>query len=236
MKILSYALLFIAFTIAIYAGLIIVGQRGQVDAHKTAWGQPYWGEWGECKTDSETTCGATLQGYKYRTLYQKCESSEHDDDKCKPGDVREVIYHGKPVTDKEKCEVKLPACPVDVCPNLDGIQETLPGGMMFSGASCVPFVQDHSGPVAAPQGPSCEAPKWAPTLTFDGKEFHWTTVKDGLHTYWMDYGPTKDKLPYSVVVNGESFRPKVEWKGQTWARVAGDDQGCVGPFSLVVDP
>lgn len=89
---------------------------------------------------------------------------------------------------------------------------------------------------SAPQAPACEHPIYAPTLSFNGKEFGWTTVKDNLHTYWMNYGPTKDSLPYSVIVQGENFKPNVEWKGQIWAQVAGYDNGCLGPFSLTVDP
>lgn len=91
-------------------------------------------------------------------------------------------------------------------------------------------------PAGAPQPPSCVSPTWAPTLTFNGTEFVWTEVKDGVNTYWMDYGPTADNLVYSVLVEGESFLPEVEWNGHIWARVAASDQGCLGPFSLTVDP
>lgn len=149
----------------------------------------------------------------------------------------------------------------DQCSNIEGVQETVPQGMeqekTEDGLICSPvpvptpkvLCEDSTalnfqsegtcrfpGPASAPQAPACEAPVWAPTLNFDGKEFSWTTVKDGVHTYWLRYGPAKDDLRYEVVVSGEKFLPNVDWKGQIWASVAGYDNGCTGPFSQIVDP
>ncbi len=93
----------------------------------------------------------------------------------------------------------------------------------------------------APDGPRCEAPTWAPTLTYVGREngdpkFQWTMVKDGLHTYVMWYGPSKDQLLWNTIVTGESITLHFVPKGTIWAKVAGYDQGCLGPFSILVDP
>lgn len=105
---------------------------------------------------------------------------------------------------------------------------------------------DHSIQLGgAPQGPACEKPLYAPTPTYLGEthdkdgnavfSYSWTTVKDGLHSYWIEYGATKNSLPYSVVVNGESVSLTMFGASSNWMRVAGYDQGCIGSFSAVVN-
>jgi cell division septation protein DedD len=96
--------------------------------------------------------------------------------------------------------------------------------------------------VGAPEGPKCDAPTWAPTLTYHGRDvngdptFQWTTVKDGLHTYVLWYGPAENQLLWNTIVTGESVTLHHTPTGNIWAKVAGYDQGCTGPFSLTVDP
>jgi hypothetical protein len=103
-----------------------------------------------------------------------------------------------------------------------------------------PEVTKGFAPSGAPQAPLCVAPVWPPTVAYDGQKgttfsYHWTTVKEGLHTYWVDFGPTKDWLPYSMVVHGESVSITMYGWSTNWMRVAGYDTGCRGPFSEIVN-
>ena len=93
----------------------------------------------------------------------------------------------------------------------------------------------------APQNPSCDAPKWAPTAYLDSfiegsATFHWTTVKDGLHTYWVNWGQTQGNLDQNFVVEGETKIIDHLQPGHVFFRVAGYDNACTGPFSIIIDP
>jgi hypothetical protein len=94
-------------------------------------------------------------------------------------------------------------------------------------------------PAGPPPLPECTSPIYAPTVTYLGQEGHtftyrWTTVRDGLHTYWVNYGSSPDNLPFSVVVQGEEFSITQE-ADTNWIQVAGYDQGCIGAYSLVTN-
>lgn len=86
------------------------------------------------------------------------------------------------------------------------------------------------------------APTWAPTVTFTGRvdadtvTFSWTKVADNVNQYVVWYGTSQDNLPWNTIVSGESVELNEVPNTHIWAKVAGYDQGCTGPFSLVVDP
>lgn len=109
------------------------------------------------------------------------------------------------------------------------------------------------GPTQTPQPPSsggggnpgapagCTAGDrivWAPTIILqqrDAQDPHtlhlkWTTVRDGLHTYWLEWGTDGVNWPWKQVVQGESTDLHNLPSSTIWTRVAGYD--CViGPFS-----
>lgn len=94
----------------------------------------------------------------------------------------------------------------------------------------------------APTLPLCAAlPSWAPTVTYLGKvgntfSYTWTTVKDGLHDYWVDWGFTPTSLRYSMVVHEEKVSITMFGGNSNWMKVAGYiEPGCFGPFSLVTN-
>ncbi len=93
----------------------------------------------------------------------------------------------------------------------------------------------------APELPFCVAPLWAPTVTYDGQKgdtfsYHWTTVKEGLHTYLVKYGFTKDFLPYNVIVHEEKVSITMYGGHTNWIQVFGyEEPGCVGPGSIVLN-
>lgn len=94
-------------------------------------------------------------------------------------------------------------------------------------------------PAGAPPLPECEAPVYRPTVTYLGQDgntfsYEWTEVKDGLHTYWINYGATADNLPHSIVVQGESVSITMN-EDTNWIEVAGYDNGCLGPFSEITN-
>lgn len=97
-------------------------------------------------------------------------------------------------------------------------------------------------PAGAPELANCTAPLWAPTVTYDGQNgdtfsYHWTTVEDGLHDYWIDWGATPTSLPYSMIVHEEKVSITMFGGLHTnWIKVAGyKEPGCRGPFSLIVN-
>lgn len=97
-------------------------------------------------------------------------------------------------------------------------------------------------PAGAPALANCTAPLWAPTVTYDGQKgdtftYHWTTVENGLHDYWIDWGATPTSLPYSMIVHEEKVSITMFGGLHTnWIRVAGyKEPGCRGPFSLIVN-
>lgn len=106
-----------------------------------------------------------------------------------------------------------------------------------------PTIRVFSSP-DAPHGPECENPTWAPTITEVGRVdsdtvfARFTKVKDNVNTYHVWYGLSKENLPWATKVTGEYLElsgPDLVGK-HVWLKVAGDDNGCIGPFSEVTDP
>lgn len=92
----------------------------------------------------------------------------------------------------------------------------------------------------APKPPSCESPKYAPTVTYLGESggvfsYEWTEVDPNVNTYWINYGATADNLDQSVVVEGEYIDINMFGGSSNWMEVAGYDNGCTGPFSAITN-
>lgn len=89
-------------------------------------------------------------------------------------------------------------------------------------------------PAGAPQGPVCEPIRWAPSIVWyseeeDGAQFMWTTVENYVNKYLVEY--VVDGVTYNVTVEGMSTRIYTHKPVQR-IRVAGTNNGCVGPFSV----
>ena len=100
--------------------------------------------------------------------------------------------------------------------------------------------QNGLSEAGAPELPQCQAPMFAPTVNYLGHDgdtfsYSWTQVEDGLHQYWINWGPTKDNLPYSEVVSGEETTITMYGVHTNWIEVAGYSNGCLGPFSLITN-
>lgn len=192
-------------------------------------GGTHWSDWkykytvSECKPVAK--CG-TDEGTKVIKEERECYWTFNSGYFCNIGDKQ---YREREVG----CEVETPKCELPT-PTPTEIPEPTPTEKPTPTEQPKAPENPVNTEVGAPEAPHCDAPDWAPELTFNGSEFEWSDV--GTDQYWLDYGPTADNLPHSVVVNGNSFMPQVEWTGHIWAQVRGDDQGCLGPASQVVDP
>jgi len=109
-------------------------------------------------------------------------------------------------------------------------------------ASATPTDAPHSDSFSNPgvEQTTCVKPPYAPILTFvsrDGGDvtFSWTPVEQ-IHTYLVEYCMGKSSLTWNELVTGESTTLHFLPKGSVWAHVAADSDGCVGDFSLTIDP
>ena len=207
------------------------GENGHGGTHRE-WSY-YWGEWSECRTNSDVTCGETLKGWKTRTLYRKCVWTLDGHDRCKLGDVQETER-----TERERCRVELPACPTPTPePRPEPSPEPTPEPS--------PQPEKPLSVPEAPKGPVCEdLGGWSPTITRVWREdsdtvgFEWSKPRDEADEYILHFGLTEDSLPYNKTVKGQWTTvdlpdyPNVH----VWGAVEETDQGCVGNRSVVVDP
>ena len=142
------------------------GENGHGGTHRE-WSY-YWGEWSECRTKSDETCGETLRGWKTRTLYRECVWTRDGDDECKLGEVQETER-----TERRRCVVELPVCPTPTPEPTESPEPTpepiepprveIPLGV--AGApTCdgVPFVQWPGNPHVLRNGDTATV-RWVPT-------------------------------------------------------------------------
>ena len=142
----------------------------------------------------------------------------------------------------------IPTClttPVCNDPGGANYDSVLDKGEYHDASVCTPQTFDHSGSVGAPALPSCEAPVWAPTLTYLGHKvdengnnifsYTWTKVRDDVHNYFVWSGASKDNLDTAVLHNGETIDVNMYKVNTNWIKVAGSDQGCLGNFSAVTN-
>lgn len=104
----------------------------------------------------------------------------------------------------------------------------------------VTVVSRGTSPAGVPPLPVCESPIYAPTITYLGQtgdtfSYRWTTVRDDVHSYWINYGSSPEDLPYSLVVEGESVDITMYGQSSNWIQVAGYDNGCIGVYSEVTN-
>lgn len=92
-----------------------------------------------------------------------------------------------------------------------------------------------------PESPRCEYPTWAPSVSYHGRSetggflYSWTTVKEGVHTYIVWFGITPNALLWNTIVTGESIDIHMFQGTTNWMKVAALDNGCVGPFSEILN-
>ena len=154
------------------------------------------------------------------------------------------------------CEDTCQEEPRDVCSNLEGIQEEVPQGYHQNDGECLldepeltpppeiptEIVQLELTSAGAPQGPTCLVPTWAPTVTDVGRIdsdtifARWTEVAEWVNHYVIWYGVTQNNLSWNTIVEGEYVELNEVPNTHIWLKVAGYDNGCTGPFSIVTDP
>lgn len=162
-----------------------------------------------------------------------------------------------PSSTPEPTETPLP----DFCPNEDGYQ---PYGPCYVDPTPTPEpsrepkptstsvptnpssqgLTDPSGPFGAAPAPVCEFIKHAPTviefkrLDADSVWVKWSPVDSFVDDYVVEYSLFQGFFMWTTVVENSTettlnYLP--DWL-HIWARVAGTQNGCVGPFGEQIDP
>lgn len=109
----------------------------------------------------------------------------------------------------------------------------------------LPPVEHHdNGPAGVPALPTCQTIMNAPTITkwvrtsIDSVALWWTkTDNNPDQSYLIWYGTSPTSLPWNVIVKGSEYTeihnlPPVS----IWTKVASINNGCIGPYSVTVDP
>lgn len=95
---------------------------------------------------------------------------------------------------------------------------------------------------SAPELPKCEEVKHAPTITkvkYLGNQsmaLWWTEVGDNVNRYLIEYSLVPGVPMWNTFANSEYHEIHFLLPGHNWFRVAGTNNGCIGPFSIWVDP
>lgn len=80
-----------------------------------------------------------------------------------------------------------------------------------------------------------------PSVFYDGVKnntfsYHWTTVKDGLHDYLVEYGFVPTDLRFSLIVHEEKVSITMFGGTTNWMRVSSYvEPGCHGVWSEIVN-
>jgi hypothetical protein len=101
------------------------------------------------------------------------------------------------------------------------------------------------GPFNAPAQPACVEIKFAPTVDVvkridaDSVWIRWTSVDEGINHYKIEYSLFKGFVMWNTIVentNEKDLNFLPDWL-PIWVRVAGvSPGGCVGPYSVWIDP
>ena len=260
---LKLGILFTLLAVIVAAGGFLLGRHQRLvkeakaswqDRTGKTWSISQWSGWDECRPVAE--CGTT-EGTQTNEYYRTCVEWFWGESDCDLGD-RLVLN-----TQTRDCVVETPACPVDQCDNLEGFQEDVPEGYTQEEIEkeliCTPIPSPSPSPsptimpeqprteqpltqAGPPSVPACEVPVWAPTVTevgrIDGDSVfaRWTEVADWVNHYVVWFGTSQDNLPWNTIVEGEYVELNSVSSGHIWLKVAGVDNGCVGPFSVTTDP
>ena len=122
------------------------------------WSITQWTDWSECQPVAE--CG-TDEGTQLRKSYRVCSFHPGGRADCRLGDILWLQ------TQERSCEVETPACVVDVCENLEGVQEDTPEGYVNDKGFCyVPEDEDGEDGEEVVETPQPPGPiGWSPSFT-----------------------------------------------------------------------
>ena len=146
---------------------------------------------------------------------------------------------------------------IDVCENLEGVQESLPQGYHFDGENyCVENEEEeprdepkgngtgnvpenpHTNTTNPPAVATCTIPFEVARTWYDDGELHWASDAQGIQKFSITYGPSEDQLIYgidNIVSTARAVaKPESNWN-QTWFSVWSWKDGCAN-VSTPIDP
>ena len=232
-----YWLVFLGFVLGFIAGYFLGASLFKAQEVKatgfslhTVW-SPYgpWSDWGECRTQSEETCGV-VSGSQVRHRTRVCI--------LVPGGGQNQCAFGttQQQNQERECEVELEACEEPKEPQLCEDSTALNFG---SEDTC-----RYHGASAPPPATECVAPRFAPTilgwerLSPTSVKVWWSKIDEGVNDFVVWFGLEKGNLPWNEVVK-DSFETTLNdlpFGQHIWVGAQGDSNGCRGLMGDDTDP